>query len=573
MKLTKYILFCLLIVLGKLTFSQEKKIDFYGAGRFNMLNSGIEGNILKQDTTTPRKQQIGNVLFDLGFHIRPNENTEIKATTRVQNDLNGFWGAGISYQLRELYLRGLLFKKLSFQVGDLNTKMTPLTLYNNTEENGELQPKALRLFQEVNHYDKFYINNAWRQQGAQGTIVFDFKTHVNYVKVSGLITKNKQTDYFSVPDRLFSGLSINSKLMNHLQIGYHLAHTFDVKNTAMFGNTLFKNTVQTIVLNDEHQFEKWKVGLAVELGNSNVNYTGYTNSLQVPDGNCFNGKISFNHKKNRISFDMGLNYVSSNFRSMGSQSRRINWNQIASQFPYYTNREIPRPAGLIEAMTDPNYLNTQLNPQLGYFDPQYENIRPYGMATPNRKGFVTTIGWKHPFHDCVQLDVSYLNENEITGQGTHALRNFAEIKAQSKFLIHEFYGGKKNLNLEISYKNQQTNRAGQTGIDAINLKSEMLKLGIDYLLYEQLSIELAAITFTASGNEVIANRNNVNEIDFYSAYQTQLKERIYVGGLNYQFGENTHLKLQYQQANRANELDTEKNYTLNRFAVLYSLFF
>lgn len=569
---TKNILVVLLL-LTNFVFAQEKKIDFYGAGRFNMINSGIEGNILSQDTTNPRKQQTGYALFDLGFHIRPNENTEIKATTRVQNDLNGFWGGGINYQLRELYLRGLLFKKIAFQVGDLNTKMTPLTLYNFTEEAGENQVKALQLFQEINHYDKFYGDNSWRQQGAQGHMVFDFKKYLNQVKVSGLITKNKQTDYFSVPDRLFSGFTIATKSFNHLQVSYQMAQTFDVQNTAMFSNSHFKNSVHSISIKDAYKLANWLLGVDIEIGKSFVDYSQYQNQVKNPEGNSMNGTISLKNDAHKIAVELGINYTSTSFRSMGSQTRRINWNQIATQFPYYTNREIPRPAGLIEIMTDPIFFNTQLNPQLSYFDPLYENIRPYGMATPNRQGYSASVTWKAPFHDCVQLKASYLNEQEITGQGTTELRQFNEIKAQASIQLNELYAGKKKFDLSLSYKKQETNRAGNKAIDGIHLNSEFIKAGLNYGLYDQLSIELAGILFNASGNEFIANRNTVNDIDFFSAYQTQLKEHIYISGLNYQFGPNTCLKIQYQQANRDNSLDSQKNYTLHRFAVIYNLFF
>ena len=569
---TNILVFTLILVANHL-FAQDKKIDFYGAGRFNMINSSIEGNILNQDTTNPRRQQTGYALFDLGFHIRPNEFTEIKATTRVQNDLNGFWGAGINYQLRELYLRGLLFKKIAFQVGDLNTKMTPFTLYNFTEEAGENQVKALRLFQEINHYDKFYGDHSWRQQGAQANMAFDFKKYLNQISLSALITKNRQTDYFSIPDRLFSGLTIATKSFNHLHVNYQVAQTFDVKNTAMFSNTRYKNTVHTISMSDQYQLADWVMGLNLEMGKSFVDYTAYLNQIQTPEGNCMNGNLVFKNEKHKLSFELGMNYVSTSFRSMGSQTRRINWNQIPEQFPFYTNREIPRPAGLIEIMTDPGFLNTQLNPNLSYFDPQYENIRPYGMATPNRQGIAANISWKHPFQNWVELNLNYLNEKEITGQGTTALRKFNELKAYAKIHVNKLYAGKKHLNLELSYKNQQTNRTGNASIDGIELKSEFIKAGLNYVLFDQLELELATILFQAKGNEFIASRNTVNEIDFFTAYNTHLKEQIYVGGLNYQFGENTCLKFQYQQANRDNQLDLQKNYTLHRFAVIYNLFF
>jgi hypothetical protein len=53
------------------TIAQEKKIDFFGSGQFVFNNSSIGGELIKQDSTTPRKQMTGYTLFDLGFHIGP----------------------------------------------------------------------------------------------------------------------------------------------------------------------------------------------------------------------------------------------------------------------------------------------------------------------------------------------------------------------------------------------------------------------------------------------------------------------------------------------------------------------
>jgi len=130
----KFIYTYILLLLSLSALAQDKKVEFFGAGRFSLNNSNLTGKLIESDTTTARKQLNGATLFDLGFHIRPNAETEIKAITRVQNDLNGFWGAGINFYLRELYLRGLLLNRISYQVGDLNTRMTPYTLFNQQVE-------------------------------------------------------------------------------------------------------------------------------------------------------------------------------------------------------------------------------------------------------------------------------------------------------------------------------------------------------------------------------------------------------------------------------------------------------
>ena len=115
-KNTTYV-FYLFLMLPITLLAQEKKIDFFGSGRFALNNGSIGGALVDADTVTPRKQMRGATLFDLGFHIKPSAETEIKAITRVTNDINGFWGGGIVMNVRELYLRGLLLKKLLESTG------------------------------------------------------------------------------------------------------------------------------------------------------------------------------------------------------------------------------------------------------------------------------------------------------------------------------------------------------------------------------------------------------------------------------------------------------------------------
>lgn len=72
----------------------------------------MSGELTKTDTVTPQKQMRGNTLFDLGFHIRPSSETEIKAITRVSNDMNGFWGAGVLFNVSRVILAWLAFKAI-----------------------------------------------------------------------------------------------------------------------------------------------------------------------------------------------------------------------------------------------------------------------------------------------------------------------------------------------------------------------------------------------------------------------------------------------------------------------------
>lgn len=563
---------CLLLVPIGLK-AQEKKIDFFGSGRFTLNNSNLSGKLIDTDTTTARKQMIGGTLFDLGFHIRPSENTEIKAITRVQNEINGFWGGGVVFNIRELYLRGLMFNRIKYQVGDINTRMTEYTLFNNNGELSQNIPAAFNTFNEVINYDKFYAQQAWRQQGVKVDFAIKFGKYLNQIDLEGLITKNRQTDYFSSPDRLFAGGIIQTKWFNQLIISYNHVNMFDVKNTAMFSNSLFNNSVNSIDIKEQWSTKKLQLDLESEVGQSTVNFQNMADAPNERHGKFMDGAIQLKNKKNTWNIGLNLRTVETGFRSVGAQTRRVNYNALASEYPYYTNRESARPVTILSLLTDGNYYNMFLTPNLMDYNPAYENILPYGKATPNRQGMQTKFGWNYKNKNVIKLSGSAAYYQEITGQGTNALRDFTNLEMLLDLGVNEFYKGKKKIHVSCYVRQQNTTRSGTTGIDKIDLNTTQLKLGAEYEIIPNLEIQLAGIFLTALGNEFLAQRNLYNEITFFKSYQTNLKESIMLGGINYQFSKYNCLKIQYQAGVWNNVLLPDNQYNISKVAIIYNLFF
>lgn len=553
--------------------AQDKKIEFFGSGRFAFTNSTLSGRLIDSDTTTARRQMTGNTLFDMGFHIRPSENTEIKAITRVQNDLNGFWGGGVTLGLRELYLRGLIFNRITYHVGDINTRMSEYTLYNNACELQQFNPKALGTFMEVINYDKFYGNNSWRQQGAKADFGFDFKKIINHLHFTGLITKNRQTDYFTTPDRLFSGGTVHMKAFNQLNLSYHYVNVFDVKNSAMFSNALFNNKVHSFEWSETRSIKGHHVLIGGELGQSTVSFENNPNAPSALTGTFNDIKLQVTHKNKNWHAGINLRTVETSFRSMGAQSRRVDFGAAASEYPYYTNRESLRPVTMLSILTDGNYYNMFLSPTLFEFNPVYENILPYGKATPNRQGGDIHVTWNSKNEKLIRFNSNASFYKEITGQGTTAIRSFTQADASVNIGINEIYKGKKLMQLGLYARQQNTSRNGTEGIDKVDLKSTQIKCEFNYELIPNLELQVATLILEGTGNEYLAQRNAFNEIFFYKSFNADLRETIYIGGLNYQFSKYNCLKIQYQQAEWNNKLLANNQYIISRLAVLYNLFF
>ena len=85
------------------------------------------------DTVTAARTQSGHALVDLGLHVQPNPNLEVMGMIRVRNDFGGFWGSGVTFDLRQLWVRGVIADIIRFQLGDIDYRMSPYTFRNEDE--------------------------------------------------------------------------------------------------------------------------------------------------------------------------------------------------------------------------------------------------------------------------------------------------------------------------------------------------------------------------------------------------------------------------------------------------------
>ena len=102
--------------------STTDKVWFNGLGRAFFAQDRLKGDILDQDSTTSRSSNGGHMLLDLNIHVNPNQKLEISSIVRLRTEFGGFWGAGTTVALRQLYIRGILGKGIHYSIGDLFLK-------------------------------------------------------------------------------------------------------------------------------------------------------------------------------------------------------------------------------------------------------------------------------------------------------------------------------------------------------------------------------------------------------------------------------------------------------------------
>ncbi len=187
----------------------EKKFSINGAARGIFYGDNLDQDVAVEDTITIPKLNSGHVLVDLGMNIRPVKNMEIQAMIRVRNDYGGFWGSGVTFDIRQMFIKGVIGNIVRYQLGDINYKMTRYTMWNYNQELSVGSPTVFAQQSDLLNYDHFYNkDNSWRQQGGAAEFALVFKSVIDELHFHAVTTRVKASDNSSVNDRLFSGLNV-----------------------------------------------------------------------------------------------------------------------------------------------------------------------------------------------------------------------------------------------------------------------------------------------------------------------------------------------------------------------------
>jgi hypothetical protein len=571
MKTALRIAFLFLAFASLATAQDERKFTFTGAARGQYFgdNLKLEG---ETDTITPPKVNSGHVLVDLGLNIRPNRNTEILGMVRVRNDYGGFWGSGVTFDVRQLYVRGVIGGIIKYQLGDFNYRMSRYTMWNYDQEVVSNLPAILQQQTDVVNYEYFFnTDHSRRQQGAALDFALVFKKFVKELSVNAVTTRNRITDLAQNDDRLFSGLNLNLVQSNYLELGYNYANLYDVSGTSK-ASRAFRNPVHTATAKIQYQHKNWGIVLESEAGKSE---TLLKNDSLAP---AWNGKfgdalLRIEHKKTGLGISLNSIYVSSAFRSPGAQTKRIAYGQGPLAYNRISNSQDLRSLTMFDLMRETNLYTLQIRPYLMEFAPQYDNITPYGDATPNRQGLIAGFSYAK---GKLPLDAGYkfYMLQEVRGEGTLQPRKFIRHQVNAQLRIHEFF---KKLNRSIqatfNYRNDVSSRPAEELVRGINLKTRSMSAGIEMEILPAFDLMAGYQVIRYAGADFTAIRNEYSEIINFREFNTDGMEQIIAYGARYRFSEKTFVSAQVNSFRAENKTDAIADYRINQFMLLFQLKF
>lgn len=560
-----FTLFNAFLSLGQAT---TKKVEFVGAARSEMSQLGLSTDATVNDTVTPGKISSGHALIDLGVKITPNSSTEILGMIRINNAFGGFWGSGVTFDVRQLYVRGVVANAFRYQIGNIDYKLSPFTCFNHDADRLIPVTGVQRIKQDIVDYETFHTkNNTWRQQGAAVDFGVNFSTFVESIKFNGFIMRLNPSNLGNVFERFYGGGNMIVTQSKYFSIGINHASAFDLIGSATAANA-YRNNVSTVTYQLTGATKKWKALLAGETG---ISSSFYTNTTENSLSDFFiDGKLSIAHKPTKLRADVGYLNVGADFRSIGAQSRRVDFSRQNTVYERYTNDQVVRPLSTYDLFQNNVLYNNSIAPGLAKHNVAYNNVLPYGKATFNRKGVYTSVG----FTDSTgifnaQVDGYFLSE--IRGQGTLNLRKFSLVKGTTSVNIHKLLKWKKDVVFTAGAAYQETKRSSDFVFERIQLASLLYNAGIDLEFADQFHVMLGINSFQVKGNESIADRDENDVVVNFNEIHLNGNERIYSTGIKYDFSDKIFLTAMVDWF-YFNYQDTTP-YKMNQFMIIYSMKF
>ena len=523
--------------------AQGPAYSLNGLGRSIITNNSLGGTALESATSTQTANVSGYNLFDLQTNLDLDSTFNAKAILRTRSPFGTAFGSQTAFEFRQFSMGGTV-EGLKYELGDIRVELTPYTVYNSDIASTGFESDIFAERKEILEYENFNEGNTWLLQGVSGQYGW------NIGKEGGLglyafTTRTASSNEFEVPDRLLSGGRLEYKVDNNIKVGINEAAMYDLAvATAEFD---YSNYVTTGDFNYQRETESAIVGFNTELGGSMFSYTRNSDDVtQEYSDMMVDVDFGYTLKKSGIKFGVDFRRVGATFFSPTAQTRRYNVNNNPTLFGKIEGAD--RGQIYYDQFTDEDVYNASILTTLDGFNQYFNNLNPFGDATPNRQVVgieVATDTSVAGYEAAVNADFG----QEIVGEGGDALRSFMVVKAGGVAKIGNLIGSKRLLNVSTGVRYENTSRSEGA---QVALSSMLFDFGVTAEIVKKFDLLAGLKYFAASGNEFMAVRDGFNLVTDFNAYDIDVNETIFSVGARIRFSEQQAFSLNYNMAQFVN---------------------
>ena len=581
----KKIFLCIgLAISGLLVQAQtaNPKIQFNGMARGDMSH-----NWLSSDDTTNVDQSLGGAaLIDLHLDIRPSDAVRISSTLRVKNAIGGFWGQGASLELREISIKGVAAKRIKYRFGDIDSKMTPYTLSNYYGECDNNEAEVFRFIREIRHQENFNYGHYWRNQGGDLSWRLGFDKGIESIDFNTFAMRNRSLDDGKTPDRLQAGGTMKFHITNSSQIGFNYINLFDLPKTV--SKTYYEKYTNGVGTTD-FGFFIGRIHAFGELGFSTINYVDTADTKTVnTKGNFFEVGLEYglvgthpylHHELPQLSARVSFRRVNQNFFSAGAQSKRINYTSDVNVLPVVGTNSYNRTIALLDLLTDDAIYNQAISYGLMDYEMIFNNVTPYGKATPNRQGFDVALTY-NAVDSTFDTDVEIQLLQDVAGQGSEKKKNYLLAQWKGNVYFDKIFGWNKSVSVTAGYQFASASRdedrvykMSKELVKPVDLHSHTIDLGASVEVLNRVDVLVGTKMLFYKGTDYKAILNGFNETVKYQCETYDGSQMLTAAGLRYRFNDNISLTLQYDRFNLKDKNDDGNSYKINQAFLLFNILF
>lgn len=581
----KKIFLCIgLAISGLLVQAQtaNPKIQFNGMARGDMSH-----NWLSSDDTTNVDQSLGGAaLIDLHLDIRPSDAVRISSTLRVKNAIGGFWGQGASLELREISIKGVAAKRIKYRFGDIDSKMTPYTLWNYYGECDNNEAEVFRFIREIRHQENFNYGHYWRNQGGDLSWRLGFDKGIESIDFNTFAMRNRSLDDGKTPDRLQAGGTMKFHVTNSSQIGFNYINLFDLPKTV--SKTYYEKYTNGVGTTD-FGFFIGRIHAFGELGFSTINYVDTADTKTInTKGNFFEVGLEYGlvgahpyllYGLPQLSARVSFRRVNQNFFSAGAQSKRINYTSDVNVLPVVGTNSYNRTIALLDLITDDAIYNQAISYGLMDYEMIFNNVTPYGKATPNRQGFDVALTY-NAIDSTFETDVEIQLLQDVAGQGSEKKKNYLLAQWKGNVYFDKIFGWNKSVSVTAGYQFASASRdedrvykMSKELVKPVDLHSHTIDLGASVEVLNRVDVLVGTKMLFYKGTDYKAILNGFNETVKYQCETYDGSQMLTAAGLRYRFNDNISLTLQYDRFNLKDKNDEGNSYKINQAFLLFNILF
>lgn len=552
-------------------YAHSQIVTFSGLGRAVVDNTQFKDI----DSSKIGKNTRGYTLFDLGINAQPNDEFKASVILRLRNEFGGFFGNGASFEFRQMRLEGILGKVVKYEIGDIDVGLTKYTVYNSDEIYRDYESDIFKTRRDIVNYENFYIDNKWRLQGLNASTAFNFTKGIEKLTIRTFGARTRQSNYFTSPDRFLYGGKIGIVQSKFFELGLNYTGFSDMASTTLQNQNKYSNHVFTTDFKVNVDLEKVTLGLNGEVGLSTYKVQYNEKDSVKRDDNFFDITAFAKFKDLNLKVYGGYKYVGYYFLSPGAQTQRIYLNGTPDLFPTYLGTANPRGQLLFDRFTQEygGMNNRSIVPYLQQYNILYNNVNPYGAATPNRSGFNFGAAYEDK-KGILKTDAKLEALGELVNDGDELTekRKYTILTGGARFNVGKLVGWEKTLAFTTGLKRETTSR---TGANKVDLKSLLLDAGVEAEVYKKFFLLAGYKSLNVKGNEVSLFRDGFNNelTSGLQLYQFDLNQNILSGGLKYNFNQTNVFNVQVLHTSVKDKLDSKNDLGLTQIYFVYTLKF